>query len=98
MEYSFNQLRRGTANRNAPMTVVFTKTDIGHNTCIDDLTLYKTYHVEEEESFWSSELSCPVTLYLVKTDKGTLSKKNSKIFIPLEEWRKNQLDKLLQDV
>lgn len=80
------------------MIVVFTKTDIGHDTCIDDLTLYKTYHVEEEESFWSSELSCPVTLYLVKTDKGTLSKKNSKIFIPLEEHRNNQLDKLLQDV
>ena len=80
------------------MTVVFTKTDIGHNTCIEDLTLYKTYHVEEEESFWSSELSCPVTLYKVKTDKGTFSKKNSKIFIPLEEHRKNQLDKLFQDV
>jgi len=80
------------------MTVVFTKTDIGHNTCIDDLTLYKAYHVEEEESFWSSELNCPVTLYNIKTDKGTFSKKNSKIFIPLEEHRNNQLDKLLQNV
>lgn len=80
------------------MTVVFTKTDIGHDTCTDGLTLYKAYHVEDEESFWSSELSCPVTLYNIKTDKGTFSKKNSKIFIPLEEHRNNQLDKLLQDV
>ena len=77
------------------MIVVFKKTDIGHDTCTDGLTLYKAYHVEDQESFWSSELSCPVTLYKVKTDKGTFSKKNSKIFIPLEEHRKNQLDKLL---
>ena len=80
------------------MIVVFTKTDIGHDTCTDGLTLYKSYHVEKEDSFWSSELNGPVTLYLVKTDKGTFSKKNSNIFIPLEEHRNNQLDKLLQDV
>jgi hypothetical protein len=75
--------------------VVFAKTDIGHNTCTDGLTLYKTYHVEDQETFWSFELSCPVTLYLIETDKGTFSKKNSKIFISLEEHRNNQLDKLL---
>ena len=77
------------------MIVVFTKTDIGHDTCIDDLTLYKSYRVEDQESFWSSELNGPVTLYKIKTDKGNFSKKNSKIFIPLEEHRNNQLDKLL---
>ena len=77
------------------MTVVFAKTDIGHDTSFDDLTLYKAYRVEDQESFWSSELSCPVTLYKIKTDKGYYSKRNSKIFIPLEEHRNNQLDKLL---
>ena len=75
--------------------VVFAKTDIGHNTCTDGLTLYKTYRVEDQETFFSFELSCPVTLYLIETDKGTFSKKNSKIFISLEEHRNNQLDKLL---
>lgn len=78
------------------MKVVFVNTEIGHNTCIDDLTLYKTYHVDEEESFWSSELSCPVTLYKVKTDKGTFSKKNSKIFISLEDFRNKQITEILK--
>ena len=78
------------------MKVVFVNTEIGHNTCIDDLTLYKTYHVDEEESFWSSELSCPVTLYKIKTDKGTFSKKNSKIFISLEDFRNNQITEILK--
>lgn len=78
------------------MKVVFVNTEIGHNTCIDDLTLYKAYHVEEEESFWSSELSCPVTLYKVKTDKGTFSKKNSKIFISLEDFRNKQITEILK--
>ena len=78
------------------MKVVFVNTEIGHNTCIDDITLYKTYHVDEEESFWSSELSCPVTLYKIKTDKGTFSKKNSKIFISLEDFRNNQITEILK--
>jgi hypothetical protein len=77
------------------MKVVFVNTEIGHDTCTDDITLYKTYHVEEEERFWSSELSCPVTLYNIKTDKGTFSKKNSKIFITLEEFRNKQIEKIL---
>ena len=76
------------------MKVVFVNTEIGHDTCTDDITLYKTYHVEEVESFWSLELSIIITLYKIKTDNGKYSNKNAKLFIGQSEFRSMQIEKL----
>ena len=76
------------------MKVVFVNTDIGHDTCLDDITLYNTYEVKEVESFWSLELSIIVTLYKIKTDNGKYSIKNAKLFIGQSEFRSMQIEKL----
>ena len=76
------------------MKVVFVNTDIGHETCLDDITLYNTYEVKEVESFWSLELSIIVTLYKIKTDNGKYSNKNAKLFIGQSEFRSMQIEKL----
>lgn len=76
------------------MKVVFVNTDIGHDTCLDDITLYNTYEVKEVESFWSLELSIIVTLYKIKTDNGKYSNKNAKLFIGQSEFRSMQIEKL----
>ena len=76
------------------MKVVFVNTDIGHDTCLDDITLYKTYEVKEVESFWSLELSIIVTLYKIKTDNGKYLNRNANLFVGQEEFRNMQIEKL----
>lgn len=76
------------------MKVVFVNTDIGHDTSLDHITLYKTYEVKEVESFWSAELSRVVTLYKIKTDNGKYLSKNAKLFVGQEEFRNMQIEKL----
>ena len=76
------------------MKVVFVNTDIGHDTSLDHITLYKTYEVKEVESFWSSELSRVVTLYKIKTDNGKYMSRNANLFVGQEEFRNMQIEKL----
>ena len=76
------------------MKVVFVNTDIGHDTCLDDITLYNTYEVKEVESFWSLELSIIVTLYKIKTDNGRTGSRNAKLFVEQEKFRNKQIEKL----
>lgn len=76
------------------MKVVFVNTDIGHNTCFDDITLYKTYEVNHIERFFSLELGHNVTLYNIKTDTGKTGSRNAKLFIGQEEFRNKQIEKL----
>ena len=76
------------------MKVVFVNTDIGHDTSLEYITLYKTYEVKEVESFWSLELSRVVTLYKIKTDNGKYLNRNANLFVGQEEFRNKQIEKL----
>ena len=77
------------------MKVIYTGTDIGHDTCRDYLTLHKVYEVIEESSFCSPELGYTVTLYYIVFDRGKIYKRNSRLFVSLEEWRSQQIEKIL---
>ena len=77
------------------MKVIYTGTDIGHDTCRDYLTLHKAYDVIEESSFYSPELGYTVTLYFIVCDSGKTCKRNSRLFVSLEEWRSRQIEKIL---
>ena len=77
------------------MKVVFVNTDIGHDTCLQGLTLHKTYEVVDVDTFFSIELGHPVTLYSIKIDNGTTGNRNARLFITLEEFRNKQIEKIL---
>jgi hypothetical protein len=77
------------------MKVVFVNTDIGHDTCLQGITLYKTYDVEDVDTFFSLELGHNVTLYSIKIDSGTKGNRNARLFITLEEFRNKQIEKIL---
>lgn len=77
------------------MKVVFMNTDIGHDTSLDYITLYKTYDVEDVDTFFSLELGHNVTLYSIKMDNKRTGNRNARLFITLEEFRNKQIEKIL---
>lgn len=76
--------------------------NLGYETCIDDITVGKSYDViSQHQDFLFSQISNGkyktelVILYNLKNDKGNIIRYNEKLFLNLEDWRKEQIDKIL---
>jgi hypothetical protein len=54
-----------------------------------ELTYGKIYNVESKP-FWASE-----DLYFIKCDRNFITPYSKNIFVTLQEWRQQQLDKLI---
>jgi len=80
------------------MKVVFVNKDIGYDTCLNDITLYKTYEVIKVEKFYSIDLKDIIKLYKIKTDKGYYSERNSKLFIEQKEYRNKRINEILNEM
>lgn len=65
--------------------------NLGYETCIDDITVGKSYDVISQHQ----DYIIYFTLYKLRNDKGNIILYNNKLFLNLEDWRKEQIDKIL---
>jgi hypothetical protein len=69
--------------------------NLGYETCIDDITVGKSYDVISQHKDFiirDSLITDYVTLYNLKNDKGYIIRYNKKLFINLEDWREMRLN------
>ena len=72
--------------------------NLGYETCIDDITVGKSYDVISQHKDFiirDSLITDYVTLYNLRNDRGNIIRYNEKLFLNLEDWRKEQIDKIL---
>ena len=76
--------------------------NLSYDTYIEDITIGKIYDViSQHQDFLFSQISNGkyktelVILYNLKNDKGNIIRYNEKLFLNLEDWRKEQIDKIL---
>jgi hypothetical protein len=69
--------------------------NLGYETCIDDITVGKSYDVISQHGDYiirGSNITDCVTLYNLKNDKGYITRYNKKLFLNLEDWREMRLN------
>jgi hypothetical protein len=69
--------------------------NLGYETCIDDITVGKSYDVISQHGDYiirGSTITDYVTLYNLKNDKGNIIRYNKKLFLNLEDWREMRLN------
>jgi hypothetical protein len=69
--------------------------NLGYETCIDDITVGKSYDVISQHGDYiirGSTITDYVTLYNLKNDKGNMIRYNKKLFLNLEDWREMRLN------
>jgi hypothetical protein len=71
--------------------------NLGYETCIDDITVGKSYDVislHKDFIIRDSLITDYVTLYNLRNDKGNIIRYNSKLFLNLEDWRELRLKEI----
>jgi len=69
--------------------------NLGYDTCIDHITVGKSYDVISQHGDYiirGSTITDYVTLYNLKNDKGNMIRYNKKLFLNLEDWREMRLN------
>jgi hypothetical protein len=72
--------------------------NLGYETCIDDITVGKSYDVISQHVDYiirGSTITDYVTLYNLKNDKGNMIRYNKKLFLNLEDWRELRINEIL---
>ena len=73
--------------------------NLGYETCIDDITVGKSYDVISQHNDFiirdSLITTDYVTLYNLKNDKGNIIRYNKKLFLNLEDWRELRINEIL---
>ena len=72
--------------------------NLGYETCIDDITVGKSYDVISQHNDFiirDSLIADYVTLYNLKNDKGNIIRSNKKLFLNLEDWRELRINEIL---
>jgi len=74
--------------------------NLGYETCIDDITVGKSYDVISQHKDYiirgstGSTITDYVTLYNLRNDKGNIIRYNNKLFLNLEDWRELRLKEI----
>ena len=69
--------------------------NLGYETCIDDITVGKSYDVISQHGDYiirGSTITDYVTLYNLRNEKGDMIRYNKKLFLNLDDWREMRLD------
>lgn len=71
--------------------------DLGYETCIDHITVGKSYDVISQHGDYiikSSTITDYVTLYNIRNDDGNMIRYNKKLFLTIDDWRELKLKEL----
>jgi len=71
--------------------------NLGYETCIDDITVGKSYDVISQHGDYiikSSTITDYVTLYDIRNDDGNMIRYNKKLFLTIDDWRELKLKEL----
>lgn len=72
--------------------------NLGYETCIDDITVGKSYDVISQHKDFiirDSLITDYVTLYNLRNDKGDIILYNKNLFLNLEDWRELRINEIL---